>query len=669
MSRRRAAAIGGARTLAGVALLAAAVAVQQAAPDGRGALPAAAAAGGAPAVDTGGMPLYPDVAGLERGIELLYRTDYVAARRRLERLAARYPRHPAGPLFQSLVDFALLYEGADPRPAREAAFLTAIDGALERARALRDDPATDALGRFYEGSAYGFRARHRAMQGQWWGAYRDGVRARDRLEEALAARPDFVDANLGLGAYHVAADVLPRFVKAFDWLLRIRGDRARGMRELEEARRHGVLTRIEATFLLATFATEFDRQHDRGLGLARQLVLEFPHNAAFRAVEARALMGLGEYTIAGRRLTGSYLDDVWRRPVHPVRQSAFELGRWLVRRGDERRGALLLGHHFEDVDDPYTWFLPWARYYLGRAHELLGARTMARGWYERAAALADRGGSRGRARDAVDHALDRTTRTWERCRARARTRAGAAEALALAGELLADPAALGDGDGADAEPPGAGPVHWTAAIAAMRGGEPGLAARHFALALRAGVPDAWQDECLLGRAAALRADGDTTGAAAVCEALLARQDLAASRGRVRRGLDLLATVTAPGTADRPSPPAARQVALRLDLEGVAALVAPAIAIEPLGRPAARTVLPGSCGRFTGQLSVPAGGLAYRLVLPEGGSRLDPGNPRLAPGTGARVASWLPSKARSGAHRGWLRAPGSPDKAGIDPPIE
>jgi hypothetical protein len=642
------------------------------------ALASVAAQGGGDAVgdsgDEAGLPLYPDVAALERGIELLYRTEYAAARQRLERVAARYPEHPAGPLFLSLVDFALLYEGADPGAARETAFLSAIDRALERAEALRDDPGTDALGRFYEGSAHGFRARHRAMQGQWWGAYRDGVRARDRLEEALEARPDWVDANLGLGAYHVAADVLPRFLKAFDWLLRIRGDRARGMRELEEARRRGVLTRIEATFLLATFATEFDRQHDRGLGLARELIAAFPHNAAFRAVEARALMGLGEYTIAGRRLTGSYLDDVWRRPAHRVRQSAFELGRWLVRSGDERGGARLLGHHFERVDDPYTWFLPWVRYYLGRAHELLGDRRSARTWYERAADLADRAGSRDRARDAARHALDDAERAWERCRARARTRARSPEALALAAGLLADPAVA---DGAGDDELTAGRVRWAAAIAAMRGGEPRAAAGHFALALRAGVPESWQDECLLGRAAALRAAGDSTGAGAVCEAVLARPDLAQAHGRVRRGLDLLAAAR----ASRPAAAAAAAVAatgavghavLDLDLEGIDWLLAPAVAVEPLGMPAARVVLPGSCGRFSGVVRLPAGGLAYRLYVPGGGSRQDPGNPLPAPAGAAIAASWRPGEAERTQAAGWPLLPGASgpsDSAGIDASIE
>ncbi len=197
-------------------------------------------------------PLYPEPALLERGIDLLYRTDYAGAQRCLRQVATRHPRHPAGPLFLSLVDFAMLFEGVDLDPRRDQHFLAAIDTTLARAEPLVDHPATEALGRFYLGSAYGFRARHRAMQGQWWGAYRDGTHARDELERALELDPACVDANLGLGAYHVVADLLPGVVKAFDWLFRIRGDRQRGFAELEQARRHGVLTRVEATFFLAT---------------------------------------------------------------------------------------------------------------------------------------------------------------------------------------------------------------------------------------------------------------------------------------------------------------------------------------------------------------------------------------------------------------------------------
>ena len=68
-------------------------------------------------------------------------------------------------------------------------------------------------------------------------AARDGKRIKDALERALALDPALDDAKFGIGLYHYYADIAPAALRLLRWLLLLPGgDRADGLRQIEEAR-------------------------------------------------------------------------------------------------------------------------------------------------------------------------------------------------------------------------------------------------------------------------------------------------------------------------------------------------------------------------------------------------------------------------------------------------
>ncbi len=566
--------------------------------------------------------VYPDPERLERGIDLLYKRQYQAAQRLLEAVGEDYPDHPAAPFFQALVDFAVLYEGADLDAARESRFLKRLDATLARAGNLTGAPRV-----FWEGSALGFRARHHALQGSWWSAYQDGKKARDALERCLKLDPSLADAKLGLGVYHVYADLLPGVVKVFDWFLRIKGDRDRGLREIREAARDGDLSRREATFFLATIAIEFEARHADGLRHIRQLLAHYPGHAAFRALEARALMGLGEYDTATARLQVAYMDDLWKRPTHAMRQSAYDYGRILIRRGQEAAGRDLLMHHFKTADDPFTWFLPWARYYIGVAYDVLGKRAAARHWFERTLELNDRAGSEKRAKERLSRELNRAERALAHAQALARTRQGAPEALATLSRLASD-SGLDSDDQLQAR--------WIAGLAALRAGQGARAMDQFQAALNAGPDPATRGYCRLGRAAGALVAGDRDLARRLYDEILGESELRNFHGRAaaaRRALDQPAQA-------RGMPKAGRRLARSWAFLGMDLLMTPTVVIESGNLFGLSVPAPGQAGRFSAELPVPAGGLCYTLRIPGRGAWLDPENPRICNQHPGSIHSYL-----------------------------
>ncbi|MDE3109746.1 MAG: hypothetical protein KGL02_07380, partial [Acidobacteriota bacterium] len=96
----------------------------------------------------------------------------------------------------------------------------------------------------------------------------------------LAVDPNQDDAYVALGASDYVIGCLPGYKRAVLWLGGIRGDRSRGMNELQRAADNGHYLRPFARILLA-LACEREHQPKRARELLSQLTNEFPANQCF----------------------------------------------------------------------------------------------------------------------------------------------------------------------------------------------------------------------------------------------------------------------------------------------------------------------------------------------------------------------------------------------------
>ena len=103
----------------------------------------------------------------------------------------------------------------------------------------------------------------------------------------LALRPDAQDAYVALGAANYIIGCLPGYKKFLLWFGGVRGDRQRGMDQLQMAAEHGHYLRPYAQVLLA-LAAEREGRFDLALSLFETLAREFPANPVFAAELALA---------------------------------------------------------------------------------------------------------------------------------------------------------------------------------------------------------------------------------------------------------------------------------------------------------------------------------------------------------------------------------------------
>jgi tetratricopeptide (TPR) repeat protein len=122
----------------------------------------------------------------------------------------------------------------------------------------------------------------RGHRAQYLAAARDGKRIHDGLQTAIRLDASLGDPYFGLGLYHYYAAIAPRAARILSMLLFLPGgDRAGGLREMEQTRSRGMLLRGEADYQLHLIYLWYERQHATALRLIEGLQTRYPNNPVF----------------------------------------------------------------------------------------------------------------------------------------------------------------------------------------------------------------------------------------------------------------------------------------------------------------------------------------------------------------------------------------------------
>jgi tetratricopeptide (TPR) repeat protein len=223
-------------------------------------------------------------------------------------------------VFEALSEAATPYDG-DFRRLDELA----IRKAEVRIKAHQDE----ARSYFYEGLAYGLRARLEALRDHALATARAGKRLRSSSLAALKLDPNLNDAYFGVGLYNYFVDTLPTYVKMLRFLILLPGgDRLVGLRQMQEAMEKGQLVTSEAKFHLAkNYSCSIDRQFTRSLELFRQMEKQYPHNPLWKLLAGSSELRMGDVK-EGETLYRRVIDEttypqseIWK-PLHQQAERA-----------------------------------------------------------------------------------------------------------------------------------------------------------------------------------------------------------------------------------------------------------------------------------------------------------------------------------------------------------
>ena len=225
---------------------------------------------------------------LVRVYELILEARFDEAERQLESACPPAPQTGCDVIGAVNDYWRLLLNPEDT--SRDVALLERINAAIRSAEAWVAREPKRAEAWFYLGGAYGTRVLLRGHRRQYLSAARDGRRIHDSLQLAISLDPSLGDAYFGLGLYHYYAAIAPRAARILSRLMFLPGgDRAGGLKEMEQTRSRGLLLRGEADYQLHLIYLWYERQHATALRLIEGLRTRYPANPVFyvRLAEAQ----------------------------------------------------------------------------------------------------------------------------------------------------------------------------------------------------------------------------------------------------------------------------------------------------------------------------------------------------------------------------------------------
>lgn len=343
-------------------------------------------------------------ARLGPALDRLYDLDLDAAERELGALAARHPNHPAGPLLVALADWWRVQLDPDDT-SRDAALEARIDEVLRLAEVRLERDPDDPDGLFFQAAGLALRGRLASQRERLVPAAWDGKRALGLVRKLAEIQPANRDLLFGLGAYDYCAEVVPDRYPLFKPLVPFfpRGDRERGLAQLEEVKSGGRFARAEAAWLLAQLHFQFEEDRAASLEQVRWLRGRYPGNALFHAFEAR---------IHARWQDCDRAEPVFRAVLTRAAEGRtgynsareieahYGLGRCAVETGRFQAAPrhLVEADRLAAAEHPDSPYRPLARLRLGQAADARGERAEAVRHYRAVLALPDASDAHRRAR-------------------------------------------------------------------------------------------------------------------------------------------------------------------------------------------------------------------------------------------------------------------------------
>ena len=193
---------------------------------------------------------------LFRSINLVHQEKFDEAFSLFDSTIALAPEKPAGYFFKAAA-YANL--ASDYRNLTYSdTFFTYIDEAIEIGKALKESGKAASEDVFLYGGAVGFRGIYKSYYGDWFGAFKDGLRGKSLLEEARRMDSTNYDTYYGLGVYDYWRSAK---TKMFWWLPFFSDNRKEGIDQILTAIEKGKLVKTEAKYaLLRIYENEKDYQ-------------------------------------------------------------------------------------------------------------------------------------------------------------------------------------------------------------------------------------------------------------------------------------------------------------------------------------------------------------------------------------------------------------------------
>ncbi len=206
-----------------------------------------------------------------RGMELVHADSTKEAVLEFKKLIDLFPHDPIGYFYISATLQTMMDDFRNLTYMDE--FNRYMDRSIEAAEAKKKSGSLTAHDYLYYGGAIGYRGIHKALTGNWPGAFVDGLKGRGYLEDALKLDPELYDVYYGLGSYHFWKSLK---AKIFWWLPFVADNRQMGIDMVKKAIEKGKYSSEDAKLALVRIWVE-NKEYEKAFAQMRSLTQIYPN--------------------------------------------------------------------------------------------------------------------------------------------------------------------------------------------------------------------------------------------------------------------------------------------------------------------------------------------------------------------------------------------------------
>jgi tetratricopeptide (TPR) repeat protein len=200
-----------------------------------------------------------------QGMEYVHQEETFKAVDEFKKLIELFPDHPMGYFYvsaslQTMMDDYRNYSYSDE-------FNKYMDLTIEKGEARKKRGNLTAHDCLYLGGAIGYRGINKALTGDWFGAFVDGLKGKGYLEKALELDPELYDVYYGLGTYQFWKSLKSRI---FWWLPFVKDNRQMGIDMIKLAIEKGKYSSEDAKYALVRIYVE-NKEYQNAFGMIGKL--------------------------------------------------------------------------------------------------------------------------------------------------------------------------------------------------------------------------------------------------------------------------------------------------------------------------------------------------------------------------------------------------------------
>lgn len=166
---------------------------------------------------------------LEVGIEYLLNQNYDLAKTKFSLLEKNYPNLPLGKIYLAVVDITGAYDLGEELNHSAG---KKLEDALEMSEQLLDSNPDNIWNHYFVALSKGYKAYHKALNGEWISAISSGLSSVNYFEECLEIDSSFYESYVALGTYKFWKSKKLEFL---EWLPFVDDESWEGIRYLELA--------------------------------------------------------------------------------------------------------------------------------------------------------------------------------------------------------------------------------------------------------------------------------------------------------------------------------------------------------------------------------------------------------------------------------------------------